>query len=108
MGRNRALLLVLLCTGIIAATLGQLYLVCRRELYRDGLLLWSIAIVSFGLLIRISRQSASTSRTRQIPFLCGISKLRIFGVVSGVVLVAVVGIWAMRRGSDRDFSVFVL
>ncbi|MCJ7739155.1 MAG: hypothetical protein MUQ10_17880, partial [Anaerolineae bacterium] len=104
MHKSRAFLVFLIVVGIAASLLGQLYLVYRRPLWRDGVLLWAVAIVATVMAVRVSRQPVRAARVASRSVLQGIPGLRVVSVIGSMVLVAITSMWAVRRGTDRDFS----
>lgn len=104
MDKTRTLLLVFIVIAIAASLLAQLFLVYCRPLWRDGVLLWGVALVAMVIAIRASRQPVKASRNASSSRLQHTPNLRVVSVVGSIVLVAITSIWAVRRGSHRNFS----
>ncbi len=93
----------LLLIGLVFAILGQFYFAYRREYVWDGVLFWSIAIYSFGLLLWRTARRGRAARERQSPSSVPANGLRALGVVGSAWIVLLAG--AMARQTDRvDFE----
>ena len=95
---------LLLVIGLLFAVLGQFYFAYRREYVWDGVLFWSIAVCSFGLLLwRTARrergQSVRESSLRLWPFTIWV---RVAGAAGGIWAVLLAG-WMARQTERVDF-----
>jgi hypothetical protein len=101
---------MLLAIGLVFALLGQLYLVYRQEYWRDGLLLWGVALIAFVILWRRTR--AKRSRRERVPdqplrFGFGWASrnpMRIAVALSGVAFVILAGLNSLQMPSVASFG----
>jgi len=87
LGKKRMLLILLLCVSLTAPLLGQVNLICRRELFLSGLLAWGMAIIAFVVIIRVSRQVARRLSQQCVSMLRKIPGVRILSALVGTMSV---------------------
>ena len=116
MRRGRAVTGLLLVVGLGFALVGQFYFANRREYVWDGVLLWAVALFSFGLLLGRTergrterRRSGQRQRHRRLLASLVGPPARAVAVAGGAGLALEAG-WLARRCPDTaDFSgVFLL
>jgi hypothetical protein len=99
---------LLLIVGLGFALLGQFYFAFRREYVWDGVFLWCVAVVSFGLLLwRMGRREGRRSGWR-FPAWVSEHRWRALAVIAGMWLALLVGCLAQRMRATDDFSVPLL
>jgi len=100
---------LLLVVGLVFALLGQFYFANRREYVWDGVLLWAVALFSFGLLLGRTGRERTGQRHRGLLAWLRVPPARAVAVVGGTGLVLVAGWLARQRPDTADFGgVFLL
>ncbi|HET92370.1 MAG TPA: hypothetical protein ENN99_16770 [Chloroflexi bacterium] len=106
MNRGDARSKLLLIIGLACATLGQYYFVYRWQYVWDGVLIWGVALLSFGLLARRTVRQERGTRGLAWRLTSALSHhlLRALALLGGVWLALMAGWLARRRSPAADFS----
>jgi len=105
--RKRVVTGLLLIVGLGFALLGQFYFASRREYVWDGLFFWSVALLSFGLLLRRVGRLRGRLRGRPLSWVPR-HPSRALAVIGGAWLVLLAGWLARRQPEAADFSGILL